>query len=120
MPGGFAARSLVNDAAFVQWLKTAVDCRLKVSVCTGSLLLGASGFLRGRKATTHPTAFEALRPFCEQVIDERVVDEGAVITARGVTSSIDLGLYLCEKLAGLVARERIGKQMDYLCYASAS
>ncbi len=46
-------------------------------------------------------------------MDERIVDQGDVITARGVTSSIDLGLYLCEKLAGYDAKEKIRQQMDY-------
>jgi cyclohexyl-isocyanide hydratase len=77
------------------------------------VLLGAAGFLEGKRATTHRTAFEELRPFCREVIDRRIVDEGDIITARGVTSAIDLGLYLCEKLAGREARERIQKQMDY-------
>jgi len=118
VPGGFSSRALIDDTEFVAWLRTAEGCGLKVSVCTGSLLLGAAGFLKGKKATTHPTAFDDLRPFCEVIVDQRVVDEGDVITARGVSASIDLGLYLCEKLAGRDARERIGRQMDYLCYST--
>ena len=117
VPGGFSARKLINDSEFIAWLKTSESCKLKASVCTGSLLLGAAGFLKGKKATTHPSALEELRPFCGTVVDERVIDEGDIITARGVTSSIDLGLYLCEKLAGREARERISRQMDYLGYA---
>jgi cyclohexyl-isocyanide hydratase len=113
VPGGFATRDLVRDHEFIGWLQTARDCKLKVSVCTGSVLLGAAGFLEGKKATTHRTALEELRPFCLEVVDRRIVDAGDVITARGVTSAIDLGLYLCEKLAGREVRERIQKQMDY-------
>ncbi|UCB51780.1 MAG: DJ-1/PfpI family protein [Candidatus Zixiibacteriota bacterium] len=113
VPGGSGSRKLVNDADFIEWLKTAEPCRLKVSVCTGSLLLGAAGFLRGKKATTHPEAFGELREFCSSVVDKRIVDEGDVITARGVSSSIDLGLYLCERLAGRDAEERIRRQIDY-------
>lgn len=116
VPGGFATSELVNDSQFISWLKTAEGC-LNASVCTGSILLGAAGFLKGRKATTHPGSFDDLRPYCEEVVDQRVVDEGDVITARGVTSAIDLGLFLCEKLAGKDARERISKQMDYSCYS---
>ena len=113
VPGGYAARKLIDDAVFIEWLKTAAPCKYKVSVCTGALLLGAAGFLAGKTATTHRTAFNDLRPFCASVVDRRIVDEGDVITARGVTSSIDLGLYLCEKLAGHEVRERIRQQMDY-------
>jgi transcriptional regulator GlxA family with amidase domain len=113
VPGGFGTRELVLDEESVAWMRTAAGCPLKVSVCTGSLLLGAAGFLRGRTATTHPAAFEELRPYCAAVVDRRIVDEGDVITARGVTSAIDLGLYLVEKLAGHEVRERIKRQMDY-------
>ena len=113
VPGGLGSKKLIKDKGFIEWLKTARDSNLKVSVCTGSLLLGAAGFLKGKKATTHPNAFNELKRFCSQVVDQRIVDEGDVITARGVTSSIDLGLYLCEKLAGREAKEKIRKQMDY-------
>lgn len=116
VPGGFGSRRLVSDAAFIAWLRTAEGCRLKASVCTGSVLLGAAGFLKGKRATTHPTAFAELGPYCERVVDERIVDEGDVITARGVTSAIDLGLYLCEKVAGREVREQIAAQMDYPYY----
>lgn len=113
VPGGFGTRALQHDRAFVDWLRTSGPVKLKTSVCTGSLLLGAAGFLEGRRATTHPSAFEELKPYCAQVVDERVVDEGEVVTAGGVTSAIDLGLYLVERLAGAEARKRVAKQMDY-------
>ena len=113
VPGGFSSRKMLEDEEFIGWLRSAASCRFKVSVCTGSLLLGAAGFLRGKKATTHRGAFDELQRFCDKVADERIVDEGDVITARGVTSSIDLGLYLCEKFAGVEAKERIRRQIDY-------
>jgi len=68
---------------------------------------GAAGFLQGLTATTHPSAFEELKPYCATVVDRRIVDEGNVVTGRGVTSSIDLGLHLVERLAGHDVRERI-------------
>ena len=113
VPGGDGTRALQHDPDFIAWLTTAAPCRLKVSVCTGSLLLSAAGFLRGRLATTHPSAFDELRPYCEKVVDSRIVDTGDVITARGVTSSIDCGLYLVERLAGVEARQVISQKMDY-------
>jgi cyclohexyl-isocyanide hydratase len=113
VPGGFGTRTLQHDTAFIDWLRSAGPVKLKASVCTGSLLLGAAGFLKDKRATTHPSAFDELRPYCAQVVDERVVDEGGIITARGVTSAIDLGLYLVERLAGAQARARVAKQMDY-------
>jgi transcriptional regulator GlxA family with amidase domain len=113
VPGGFSSRRLVDDVDFIRWLRTAKPCKLKASVCTGSLLLGAVGFLKGKKATTHGSVLDDLREYCSSVVEERIVDEGDVITAGGVTSSIDLGLYLCEKLAGGKAKERIRQQMEY-------
>jgi cyclohexyl-isocyanide hydratase len=113
VPGGFGTRTLVHDVSFIGWLKTSAPCVLKASVCTGSLLLGAAGFLAGRRATTHPNAFQELGRFCGEVVDQRVVDEGDVVTARGVSSALDLGLHLVERVVGKEGRELIRKQMDY-------
>lgn len=115
IPGGVTSiiLKLINNTEFITWITTSKPCKLKVSVCTGSLLLGAAGFLEGKKATTHPNAFNELQKFCAEVVDKRIVDEGEVITGRGVTSSIDLGLYLCEKFAGYEVKEEIRQVMDY-------
>lgn len=113
VPGGFGTRALQHDKAFMDWLRSADSVKLKTSVCTGALLLGSAGFLTGKRATTHPNAFDELKPYCDAVVEQRIVDEGGVVTARGVTSSIDLGLHLVERLAGNDARVGIAKQMDY-------
>lgn len=113
VPGGWATRELMHDETFLSWMRTAAPVPLKTAVCTGSLLLGAADFLRDRSATTHRAAFELLRPFCRQVVDRRIVDEGPIVTARGVTSAIDLGLHLCRRLAGVEAERRIAEQIDY-------
>ncbi len=113
VPGGFGTRTLVQDAGFLAWLATARDSRCLASVCTGSLLLGAAGLLAGRRATSHPSAYDELRAYTPQVVDERVVDEGDLVTGRGVSSSIDLGLYLVERIAGPEVKARIKQQMDY-------
>ncbi|MDK2743433.1 MAG: DJ-1/PfpI family protein [Nitrospira sp. BO4] len=113
VPGGLGSRELRHDRAFVEWIRTSEPVKLKASVCTGSLLLGAAGFLKDKRATTHPKAFTELREYCAQVVNDRVVDEGNVVTARGVTSGIDLGLYLVERFAGVEVRTRITTQMDY-------
>lgn len=113
IPGGYGTRGLQHDAGFVDWLRTSVSTPLKVSVCTGALLLGAAGFLRGLKATTHPTALDELKPYCADVVRQRIVDEGSVVTAGGVSTSIDLGLHIVERLAGKDARVRVARQMDY-------
>ena len=107
------AKNICRDAEFIEWIKTAEPCPLKVSVCTGSLILGLAGFLTGKKATTHPTSYDELKQYAEVITNKRVVDDGDVITARGVSASIDLGLYMCEKLAGNEAKEIIRSIMDY-------
>jgi cyclohexyl-isocyanide hydratase len=113
IPGGFGTRPLQHDRAFVEWIGTAQSVPLKTSVCTGSLLLGAAGFLKGKRATTHPSAYKELEPYCATVLQKRIVDEGAVITGGGVSTSIDLGLHVVQRLAGADARTRVAKQMDY-------
>ncbi len=113
VPGGFGTRTLQHDPEFINWLKTAHSASLKVSVCTGALLLGAAGFLYGRLATTHPNAYTELQAYCRSVVHDRVVDEGDIVTAGGVLSAIDAGLHIVQKLAGAEARSRIAAQMDY-------
>lgn len=112
LPGGYRARELREDDSFIEWLQTAESCQYKTSVCTGSLLLGAAGFLENRTATTHPNATELLAEYCS-VSDDRVVHDDDVVTARGVSSSIDFGLYLVELLTDKKTRTAIQTQMDY-------
>lgn len=112
LPGGFGTRELQNDQSFLEWLQTAESCEYLTSVCTGSLLLGAAGFLEGKRATTHPNNFDSLDKYAE-VVDERVVEDGRVITGGGVSSSVDLGLYVVEKLSDSETRAAIAEQMDY-------
>lgn len=113
VPGGFGTRQLQHDSAFIAWLQTATDVPYKISVCTGSLLLGAAGFLTHVQATTNFGEYDALQPYCKAVLRQRLVDDHQVITAGAVASSLDLGLYLCEKWTGKDAREAISKRMDY-------
>jgi len=117
IPGGDGIKDLMQDKAFLQWITVASDTTIMVAVCGGSLLLGAAGMLRTKRATTHPNLAGVLKHFAREVVPDRIVDEGTVITAGGVTSSIDLGLYLCEEIAGREVREKIQKQMDYRNYS---
>ena len=94
-PGGIRARQLQFDSEFIDWIKTAKETKYKVSVCTGSLILGAAGFLKNKTATTNFNEYENLKNYCKHVVDNRIVDDRNTITSGAVTSSIDLGLYLC-------------------------
>ncbi len=116
IPGGDGILNLVKDNQFLDWLKTSSGSKKICAICGGSLLLGIIGKLKGKKATTHPNLMEFLKKFTDQTSTDRIVGDFDIITAGGVTSSIDLGLYLCEKIAGEQIRKQIQSQMDYLNY----
>lgn len=116
MPGGSGIMALVQDQAFLAWIKTARADAIMAAVCGGSIVWGFAGLLEGRRATTHPTLQGYLKHFARSVSGDRIVEDGRVITARGVTSALDLGLFLCEKIAGREVREKIQEQMDYPYY----
>jgi transcriptional regulator GlxA family with amidase domain len=84
-----------------------------VSVCTGTMLLAAAGILKGRPATTNHGAIKDLGDSGARVINARVVDDGNVITAAGVTSGLDLGLWLAERFYGPKVAQHIEVQMEY-------
>lgn len=115
IPGGFGTRSLQFNNEFIEWIKTSKDVKHKISICTGSLILGAAGFLKNRKATTNYQEYETLKPYCKEVIKDRIVEDNDIISSGAVSASIDLGLYLCNKWAGEGAKNKIKKQMDYNC-----
>jgi transcriptional regulator GlxA family with amidase domain len=119
IPGGDGIKELMKDAEFLRWISVASDTTVVAAVCGGSLLLGAAGMLRERRATTHPELQTFLKHFAREVSQDRIVDEGRIITAGGVTAAIDLGLWLCEKIAGPDVMEKIRKQMDYRQYTAA-
>jgi len=113
VPGGPGTRVLVHDPSLAEWLAAFPRNRLIASVCTGALLLGAAGRLQGRRATTHHRVFYRLPEYGATVVRERVVDDGQLVTAAGVTSGVDLGLYLVGRLEGEQARDEIAAQMEY-------
>jgi len=112
VPGGPGTRTLESDSDAIAWLASFPSNRLTASVCTGALLLGAAGRLRGKRATTHRTMMSELARFGATATTERVVDEGQLVTAGGVTAGIELGLHLVARLAGGEVRTRIAMQME--------
>jgi transcriptional regulator GlxA family with amidase domain len=83
------------------------------SVCTGSLLLAAAGLLDGRPAVTHHTAREDLREMGIDVRKERFIDDGAVLTAGGITSGIDLALHIVERECSSEIAESVAGELEY-------
>lgn len=119
VPGGFSTRQLRNDAEFISWIQTARNVKYKVSVCTGSLILGAAGFLEGKKATTNPSAYDLLAPYCSEVVKERFVRDGNVFTGGGVSASLDLGLYFVECVTNEEVARLVQEKMVYPYYKSS-
>lgn len=112
VPGGLGTRVLEKDADAIAYLDTFPRNRIIASVCTGSMLLGAMGRLEAKRATTHHMMLAALEVYGATVVRERVVDEGQLVTAGGVTSGLQLGLHLVRRIAGDDAAEKIAKQME--------
>ena len=83
------------------------------SVCTGSMLLAEAGVTNGRRAVTHAAAIDELRASGAQVVDARVVDDGDLLTAGGVTSGIDLALYVVETAFGEAIADRVATVIEY-------
>jgi transcriptional regulator GlxA family with amidase domain len=83
------------------------------SVCTGSMLLAAAGLLHHRHATTNRNVHDELREQGVEVVDERVVDDGDIITAGGLTAGIDLGLWIVERELGTAAADRRARSIEY-------
>jgi putative intracellular protease/amidase len=114
VPGGVATRPLTQDAFWLEWLREVdASSTWTTSVCTGSLLLGAAGLLKGLRATSHWLELETLRGFGAQPTGERVVEQGKVITAAGVSAGIDMALTLAARLIGEDGAKAIQLGIEY-------
>jgi transcriptional regulator GlxA family with amidase domain len=101
VPGGFGNRALLEESPLVRWIRGAHErSRFTTAVCTGSLLLGAAGVLDGLEATTHWLELDTLASFGARPTGRRVVEQGKVITAAGVSAGIDMALVLAARIAG--------------------
>ncbi|WP_338728544.1 DJ-1/PfpI family protein [Haladaptatus sp. DJG-WS-42] len=83
------------------------------AVCTGGMLLARAGLTDGRPAVTHASALSDLRETAAKVVDARVVDDGDMLTAGGVTSGLDLALHLVEREAGAEVATRVATELEY-------
>jgi putative intracellular protease/amidase len=101
VPGGFATRALERDEELLAWIRT-IDATTTwtTSVCTGSMLLAAAGLLEGKDATTHWASLERLREYGAVPTARRVVEQGKIVTAAGVSAGIDMALTLTARIAG--------------------
>jgi transcriptional regulator GlxA family with amidase domain len=114
VPGGIGTRSMMNDTNLVSWVRDAHRTTdWTCSVCTGSLVLGAAGLLDGLEATTHWMAMETLATTGARPTGARVVEQGKIITAAGVSAGIDMGLTLAAKIAGDDVAQAIQLGIEY-------
>lgn len=114
VPGGPGQVDLMGDEAALAWLReVAGRCRLVTSVCTGSLVLGAAGLLKGYRATSHWASVDQLALLGVIPVNERVVRDRNRITGAGVTSGIDFALAVVAELAGEAVAREIQLQIEY-------
>jgi putative intracellular protease/amidase len=113
-PGGFGTRPLMKDERMLDWVRHVHDgTTWTTSVCTGSLVLGAAGLLDGLEATTHWAAMNTLAKTGARPTGRRVVPQGKIVTAAGVSSGIDMALYLAGQIAGDTVAQAIQLGIEY-------
>jgi len=114
VPGGFGQEALMEDPEVLGWIRQQAGGASSIfSVCTGALLCGAAGLLKGRRATTHWASFNLLPFFGAIPVNERVVVDGSYVFAAGVTAGIDGALRLAAELRGNDAAQAIQLHMAY-------
>jgi len=114
IPGGTGVGPLMEDQdslAFVR--RQAAGARYVTSVCTGALVLGAAGLLKGKRATTHWAYHGLLEPLGAIAVQGRVVRDGNLLTGGGITAGIDFALTLASELVGEEAAQLLQLQLEY-------
>lgn len=114
VPGGYGVDALIGDPRVLAELRRLdAGARFTTSVCTGALVLGAAGLLRGLEATTHWAYFDALAAHGATPVSQRVVWQGRVVTAAGVSAGIDMALALAARLADEDVARSIQLAIEY-------
>jgi transcriptional regulator GlxA family with amidase domain len=114
VPGGAGNRPMLTDERILSWIRSAHETsRWTTSVCTGSLVLGAAGVLEGKRATSHWIWRDYLRAFGAEPSGQRVVEDGKVITAAGVSSGIDMALHIAARAADDETAQAIQLAIEY-------
>jgi putative intracellular protease/amidase len=114
VPGGTGTNAVLDDERLVGWIRRAHETsQWTTSVCSGSLLLGAAGVLDGLEATSHWLDLEDLERYGARPTGRRVVEQGKVITAAGVSSGIDMALTLAARIAGPEVAQAIQLGIEY-------
>jgi len=124
IPGGDSALEAAKNEAFMQWIREAsANAERVMAVCTGTVLLGMTGVLDGRRATTNKLDFTStvhLAPGVEWVRQARWVEDGKFFTSSGVSAGMDMALAVIEHLIDLEAAEKVAKITEYTWHRDAS
>jgi transcriptional regulator GlxA family with amidase domain len=113
-PGGIGTRKLMHDERTLAWVRRAHETsRFTTSVCTGALVLAAAGLLDGLEATTHWMSRGRLAEFGATPVERRVVEQGKIVTAAGVSAGIDMALVLATRIAGPEVAQAIQLGIEY-------
>lgn len=117
IPGGFGTRREMHNPVVLDWVrKQSQSAELTLSVCTGSLVLGAAGLLDDLPATTHHLRYDLLRqtaPRCAVQDHQRIVDAGKVITSGGIAAGIDMSFHIVARLLGKQVAIETAEYMEY-------
>jgi transcriptional regulator GlxA family with amidase domain len=114
VPGGFGNRALLEHEPLHEWIRTVHEnTAWTTSVCTGALLLAAAGLLDGVPATTHWLARDLLAELGAKPVPDRVVHQGKIVTAAGVSSGIDMALWLVQQINGDEVAKAVQLGIEY-------
>ena len=114
IPGGKGRFTAMKNPAIKEFIqKQMAAAKYVTSVCTGAFFLAEAGLLTGKKATTYHTAFKELESYSVQVVSSKVVQDGQIITAGGVSSGLELGFYLLKELFGLSVACEVAEKIEY-------
>jgi cyclohexyl-isocyanide hydratase len=113
-PGGFGVVTAMRDGDVIAFVRAqGAQAQYVTSVCTGAFILGAAGLLRGKRATTHWAYHHLFKDVGAMPTHGRVVRDGNVFTAGGVTAGIDFALSIAAEVAGAATARRIQLQIEY-------
>lgn len=115
VPGGMTTFEHARDEKLLDWVRRADQTSTwTTSVCSGSVILAAAGLLEGKRATSHWMVVPMLKPFgVEAVADERIVQEGKIVTAAGVSAGIDLAMWLFGQICGEAKAKAVQLSIEY-------
>ncbi|MHC1684138.1 MAG: DJ-1/PfpI family protein [Clostridiaceae bacterium] len=115
VPGGQGRKSAMKNIKILNFIKSRyIELKYLSSVCTGSLIIGSTGLLKGKYATTYHTAFDELSEMGAIVEKSKIVQDGNIITGAGVSSGIDVGLYLLSKLFDEAIAQQVADKIEYI------